>query len=63
MVQRHRFEFLATAPVLGYASVVDNMSGDAIFVTPSADTGTPPNQNNPPTEPSTNLAGCHHRAR
>jgi PKD repeat protein len=52
-------QFLATAPVLAYASVVDNTSGDAIFVTPRADTGTPPNPNNPPAgtidEPSANV--------
>jgi chitodextrinase len=41
-------EFLATAPVLAYASVVDNTSGDAIFVTPRTDTGTPAHENNPP---------------
>ena len=41
-------QFLAGAPVLAYASVVDNTSGDAIFVTPRADTGTPPTPNNPP---------------
>ncbi len=41
-------QYLASAPVLAYASVVDNTSGDAIFVTPRADTGTPTNPNNPP---------------
>ncbi|HSL18179.1 MAG TPA: PKD domain-containing protein [Methylomirabilota bacterium] len=42
-------EFLATAPVLAYASVVDNTSGDAIFVTPRDDSGSSTTPNNPPT--------------
>ena len=42
-------EFLATVPVLAYASVVDNTSGDAVFVTPSDDSGSPPVPNNSPT--------------
>jgi len=33
-------EFSATAPVLTYASVIDNTSDDPIFVLPSADQGT-----------------------
>ncbi|PWB77723.1 MAG: hypothetical protein C3F15_02665 [Holophagae bacterium] len=41
-------EFTATAPVLAYASVVDNTSGDPIFVLPYADTGTPVMENQPP---------------
>lgn len=35
-------EFTAEAPVLAYASVLDNTSDDPIFVLPFADTGTPP---------------------
>ena len=34
-------EFRAGAPILAYASVIDNESGDSIFVVPSADQGTP----------------------
>lgn len=34
-------EFTADAPILAYASVIDNESGDSIFVVPSADQGTP----------------------
>jgi len=41
-------EFVAATPVFVYASVVDNTSGDAIFVLPSADSGTPTEENNPP---------------
>ena len=60
-------EFTANAPVLAYASVLDNTSDDPIFVLPFADTGTPP----PGAEatftsvqqeifnPSCALSGCH----
>ena len=41
-------EFSAPTPVLVYASVVDNTSGDAIFVQPSADSGTPGGGNSHP---------------
>ncbi len=34
-------EFTAAMPVFVYASVVDNASGDAVFVLPNADVGTP----------------------
>ena len=34
-------EFKAAAPLLAYASVIDNESDDSIFVVPSADQGTP----------------------
>jgi len=63
-------EFTAEAPVLAYASVLDNTSDDPIFVLPFADTGTPP-----PTadatftkvqqeifNPSCALSGCHSAA-
>ncbi len=53
-------EFLATEAVLAYGSVVDNTSGDAIFVTPREDSGTPPLGNNPPVatidQPSGNVS-------
>jgi len=41
-------EFVASSPVFVYASVVDNTSGDAIFVLPSMDSGTPVGENSPP---------------
>jgi len=41
-------ELVADGPVLAYASVVDNTSGDPFFVLPEADSGTPSGSNNPP---------------
>ena len=34
-------EFSATAPVLAYASVIDNASNDPVVAIPCADSGTP----------------------
>ncbi len=48
VVDNATVEFTASAPVFAYASVVDNTSGDPIFVLPSADTGTQGGANNPP---------------
>ncbi len=48
VVRNASVELSAEPPVLAYASVVDNTSGDPIFVSPSADTGTPATANNPP---------------
>ena len=41
-------EFTASAAVFAYASVVDNTSGDPVFVLPFADVGTQGSTNNPP---------------
>jgi hypothetical protein len=41
-------EFEATAPVLAYASVIDNTSDDPIYVLPSADAGSSGDGNNAP---------------
>jgi len=41
-------EFTASAPVLAYASVLDNTSSDPVFVLPFADVGTQGSTNNPP---------------
>lgn len=41
-------EFHASGPVLAYASVIDNLSGDPVFVLALADTGTPATADNPP---------------
>lgn len=45
---------------MAYGSVIDNTSGDAIFVTPNGDSGTPPPGNNPPAfsidQPSADVA-------
>ncbi len=48
VVRNATVEVAATAPVLAYASVVDNTSGDAIYVLPGADSGTPAPVNQPP---------------
>lgn len=49
VVVRNASVELASKPaVLAYASVVDNTSGDPIFVSPFANTGTPATTNNPP---------------
>jgi len=59
VVRNATVEITATAAVLAYASVVDNTSGDAIFLTPYADTGTPVQANRPPdgaiSEPAGNV--------
>lgn len=41
-------EFLADGPLLINATVIDNTSGDAVYVEPFPDTGTPMVANNPP---------------
>ncbi len=41
-------EFTADAPVIGYASVLDNTSSDPIYVLPFQDDGTPAQENRPP---------------
>lgn len=41
-------EFVADGPVLGYASVLDNISSDPIYVLPFADGGTSIPENRPP---------------
>jgi hypothetical protein len=47
-------EFVADAPVLAYATVIDNTSNDPIFVLPFADAGTPINENRAPNATITN---------
>jgi hypothetical protein len=42
-------EVTASRPVFTYASVLDNTSGDALFVLPYPDSGTPIGSNRPPT--------------
>ena len=60
VVSNASVEFAAEPEVLAYASVVDNTSGDPIFVLPFADAGTPTTANNPPqgtiTSPSGDLS-------
>jgi hypothetical protein len=41
-------EFVADAPVLAYASVIDNLSNDPVYVLPDGDVGTSETQNGPP---------------
>lgn len=48
VIRNATVEFSATAPVLGYASVLDNTSDDPIYVLPFADAGTPDDENSPP---------------
>lgn len=62
VVENATVELTATGPVLAYASVVDNTSGDPIFVPPFADTGTGGQTNQPPdgtiVEPSGSLTAA-----
>jgi hypothetical protein len=44
-------EFSADAPILAYASVLDNTSSDPIYVLPFEDQGTPAQENRPPEGP------------
>jgi len=48
VVENATVEFSATGQVLAYASVIDNQSGDPVFVEAFADTGTQLPGNNPP---------------
>ncbi len=48
VVENATVEFTASAAVFAYASVVDNTSGDPVFVLPFADVGTQGSTNNPP---------------
>ena len=50
-------EFTADAPVLAYATVIDNTSNDPIFVLPFADDGTPVAENRAPTGTITSPSG------
>lgn len=48
VVDNATVELTASAPVLAYASVLDNTSGDPVYVLPFADVGTQASTNNPP---------------